>query len=376
MNYQMPKPTSHRRDFLQGKALQRSAADVKSINQITSMPENDATSSGTPSYLLHISRKAMACNFQIFLNAGEHELATEAAVEALDIVEEIEDILSIYRIHTSAAQLNQLGKAQAVHVDAILLQLIKQSKELWRRTNGAFDITSTALSKLWGFHQKEHRVPAMTEIQESLKQVGSQHLIIHDDGSVQFAQPELQINLGSIGKGYALDRCHQHFVANNLTNYLFHGGLSSVLAKGHRQSETTQDSGWQIGLRHPLIPEKYLAHLWLKNMAAGTSGDANQFFYHQGVRYGHVLDPRTGYPVEKVLSATAFSSTAAEADALATAFYVMGPEQSAEYCQQYDSGFLIVEQGKQNRATRLHVMGLADNQIELIDPSAKLIFYD
>ena len=372
----MPKPTSHRREFLQGMALQKPATESNSIDPMNSMPKNDAASPGTPSYLLHISRKAMACNFQVFLNAGEHELATEAAVEALDIVEEIEDILSVYRIHTSAAQLNQLGKSQAVHIDPILLQLLRQSKELWQKTNGAFDITSTALSQLWGFHQKEHHVPTSTEIQDSLKQVGSQHLIFHDDGSVQFAQPELQINLGSIGKGYALDRCHQHFVAHNLTNYLIHGGLSSVLAKGHRQSEAAQNQGWQIGLRHPLIPEQYLAHLWLHNMAAGTSGDANQFFYHQGVRYGHVLDPRTGYPVEKVLSATAFCPTAAEADALATAFYVMGPEQAAEYCQKYDSGFLIVEQGKHTRSTRLHLKGLADNQIELIDPSAELIFYD
>jgi len=372
----MPKPTSHRRDFLQGKALQKSMADVTASNQMNSMSANNAASLDNGTYLLHISRKAMACNFQIFLNAGEHELATETAVEALDIVEEIEDILSIYRIHTSAAQLNQLGKDQAVHVDPILLQLLKQSKELWQQTNGAFDITSTALSKLWGFHQKEHHVPSSTEIQDSLKQVGSQHLMIHGDGSVQFAQPELQINLGSIGKGYALDRCHQHFAARNLTNYLIHGGLSSVLAKGDRQGEAIQNLGWQIGLRHPLIPEQYLAHLWLKSVAAGTSGDANQFFYHQGVRYGHVLDPRTGYPVEKVLSATAFCPTAAEADALATAFYVMGPEQAAEYCQEYDSGFLIVEQGKQNRATRLHIQGLADHQVELIDPSAELIFYD
>ncbi|MEC9096469.1 MAG: FAD:protein FMN transferase [Planctomycetota bacterium] len=372
----MPKPTSHRREFLKGKAFQKSLANKMEATQASHSSKQQANSADSTSYLLHITRKAMACDFQVFLNAGEHQHATEASVEALDLIEEIEDILSIYRQHTSASQLNQLGGTQAVRVHPILLELLKQATELWQRTDGAFDITSTALSKLWGFHQKEPRVPSQNEIQQTLRQVSSEHLIIHEDGSVQFGCPELQINLGSIGKGYALDRCHQHFVSQNLTNYLLHGGLSSVFAHGQRFNHSSQGLGWQIGLRHPLVPDQYLAHLWLDNVAAGTSGDANQFFYHQGQRYGHILDPRTGYPVQNILSATAFCPTAAEADALATAFYVMGPEQTAKYCQQHNTGFLLVEQGKLNRSTRLHAKGLSESQIELIDPSAELVFYE
>ena len=372
----MPKPTSHRREFLKGKALQKSFNDKAASYQPLQTSPPPLAPNNPPSYLLHVTRKAMACAFQIFLNAGEDHHATETAVEALDGVEEVENILSIHRSHTNASHLNQHGGTQAVQVDPMLLQVLKQAKQIWRQTDGAFDITSTVLSKLWGFHQKEHQLPTQKEIEQTLNQVGSEHLIINDDDSVQFAIPQLQINLGSIGKGYALDRCHQHFAAHDLTNYLFHGGLSSVLAKGQRLNHNSHGLGWQIGLRHPLVPEQYLAHLWLDNIAAGTSGDANQFFYNQGQRYGHILDPRTGHPVEKVLSATAFCSTAAEADALATAFYVMGPKNTAEYCQQYDAGFLIVEQGLQNRSTRLHAKGITQNQIELIDPSAEIIFYN
>ena len=371
----MPKPTSHRRDFLKGRAVQKSLENTTSSQQPTSSAKSPNQSESN-SYLLHITRKAMACDFQIFLNAGEDEHATEAAVEALDIVEEVEDILSVYRSHSSASQLNQLGSQRAIPVHPVLLQLLKQAKQLWESTEGAFDVTSASLSKLWGFHQKEHNVPSPENLKQALSHTGSEHLIIHEDGSVEFDRPELQINLGSIGKGYALDRCHHHFVGHNLTNYLIHGGLSSVLAHGNRLNQTNTGKGWQIGLRHPLIPDQYLAHLWLHSHATGTSGDANQFFYHQGKRYGHVLDPRTGQPVENILSATAFCHTAAEADALATAFFVMGPEQTADYCQLHDHGFLIVEQGKQNRATILHMRGLGEDQIELIDPSAKLITYD
>ncbi len=370
----MPKPTSNRREFLKGRPLQQAIANKAAPADESSLSPNP--SSDDASYLLHITRKAMACDFQIFLNAGEDDRATETAVEALDIVEEIEEILSVYRQHTSASELNRLGSIQPVQVHPLLFSILRQSKQLWESTDGAFDITSSNLSKLWGFHQREHQVPGQAEIEEALKQTGSQHLAIQDDGTVQFDCPGLQINLASIGKGYALDRCHQHFVAHNITNYLIHGGLSSVLARGQRHGHNPKEPGWQIGLRHPLIPEKYLAHLWLDSQAAGTSGDANQFFYHQGKRYGHVLDPRTGHPVENILAATALSATAAESDALATAFYVMGPEKAADYCQQHDSSFLIVEQGKQNRSTRLHVKGIPEGQIEIIDPSAQLILYD
>lgn len=369
----MNKSTSHRREFLKGRAAQKALQNQISATPSTGSPNPSANSN---TYLLHITRKAMACDFQVFLNAGEHDHATEATVEALDLVEEIEDILSIYRSHSSASQLNQLGARQPVMVHPTLYQLLQQSKELWKATNGAFDITSSTLSKLWGFYQKDHRVPSQNEIESTLQQIGSQHLVLHNDGSVTFDCPELQINLGSIGKGYALDRCHQHFVAHNISNYLIHGGLSSVLARGQRINQSQANLGWQIGLRHPLVPEQYLAHLWLDSVAAGTSGDANQFFYHQGKRFGHVLDPRTGYPVEKVLSATALCNTAAEADALATAFYVMGPTATAEYCQDNECGFLIVEQGKLNRSTIIHAKGLKTHQIELIDPSAELVYYD
>ena len=108
-----------------------------------------------------------------------------------------------------------------------------------------------------------------------------------------------------------------------VTDYLLHGGSSSVLARG--QCPGSEHPGWTIGLPHPLRPGERLAEIDLVDKALGTSGSATQSFEHNGQRYGHLLDPRTGRPVTGIFTATAIASSAAEADALSTAFYVMGP---------------------------------------------------
>ena len=159
----MNKSTSHRREFLKGRAAQKALQNQISATPPTGSPNPSAKSN---TYLLHITRKAMACDFQVFLNAGEHDNATEATVEALDLVEEIEDILSIYRSHSSASQLNQLGARQPVMVHPTLYQLLQQSKELWKATNGAstlpplhFPNSGGSIKKTTAYHPKTKSSP-------------------------------------------------------------------------------------------------------------------------------------------------------------------------------------------------------------------------
>src|SRR5690606_4402755 len=120
--------------------------------------------------------------------------------------------------------------------------------------------------------------------------------------------------------------------------FLLHGGNSSVLARGSSDATAGSehdDAGWWIGLRHPLRPDQRVGQVRLLNSALGTSGSGTQFFIHKGRRYGHILDPRSGWPAQNVLSTTVIAPTAAEADALATAFYVMGSSAVEEFCQRH-----------------------------------------
>jgi len=144
---------------------------------------------------------------------------------------------------------------------------------------------------------------------------------------VSFRKSGLQLNSGGIGKGYALDRASEILEGDRIEDFLIHGGRSSVIAKGNRYDVDSQ-IGWRIAVSHPEQPKIQLGAIRLQNQALGTSGPANQFFYYNGVRYGHIIDPRSGWPACGMLSVTVIHPSAAWADALATGLYVLGPEQA------------------------------------------------
>src|SRR3972149_3939718 len=139
--------------------------------------------------------------------------------------------------------------------------------------------------------------------------------------TIAFRRPGISVNLNCIGKGYALDRMAELLAGSGVPDYLLPGGRSSVWARGSRPGE--DGVGWPIGLRHPLRPTERLAEFFLRDQALATSGSATQFFRHRGQQYGHILDPRTGRPAEGIFSATVIAASAARADALSTALYVM-----------------------------------------------------
>ncbi len=349
-------PRSHRRDFLTGRAALRSLVGIGVSGNAAEPAANEPAASPELSYLLEITRRAMACEFQVLLNAGQYPRAEEVALQALDLIEELEQQLTIYRESSELSLLNRRAPAGPVVVEGRLLALLEYACELHRGTRGAFDITAGPLSRLWGFTRRAGRMPTDAEIAETLARVGSQFLELDvERQTMRFRQPGMELNLGAIGKGYALDRCAELFDEAAIRDYLIHGGQSSVLARGHRAGE----QGWPIGLRHPLVPERRLGVMRLCDAALGTSGAANQFFYYQGKRYGHVLDPRTGRPAEQVLSATVIAPLAAAADALATAFYVMGLEESRAYCANHpELSALLVVAGEKVGELRFETLGL------------------
>ena len=124
-----------------------------------------------------------------------------------------------------------------------------------------------------------------------------------------------------------------------------------------------KSAGWSVALRHPLKPDIRLAEFVLTDQALGTSGSGTQFFHHQGKRYGHILDPRTGWPADQVLSATVIAPTAEQADAISTAFYVMGVEKARVYCEQHaEIAALLVTAVSRAGGLELHPLNLPDDR--------------
>ncbi|MBQ6616761.1 MAG: FAD:protein FMN transferase [Thermoguttaceae bacterium] len=302
---------------------------------------------------LEFVRQAMATDFVLQLNMGQYANDKSAALDALDVVSRLERELSYFIPDSVVGELNRTSAEIPVFPDEPIYDLFRLCQTLFNQTQGAFDITAGRLWEIWGFSRRAGQVPAPEEIQTALETRGEGKLSFLDDvKGVARTDERTRVNLGAIGKGYALDRASRFLVDCGVTDFLFHGGASSVVAMGNR----TDSDGWEVGLHNPLrqtSPENKestrLETIRLHNQALATSGSQTQFFRAGGKRYGHIIDPRTGYPASTMPdSPVVYSSTvivpiqpsnsqydffaAAKADALATAFYILGSDAAQEYC--------------------------------------------
>jgi FAD:protein FMN transferase len=336
-------PTT-RRQFISGEAAVSAVEDAAARAALRdSPPASWFDAAGESPYLVRFGREAMATDFQLFFVAGEGD--AEAALAALDVIDEVETQLTVYRATSELLEINRRAAAGPVAVEPRLFALLERAVRLFQETGGAYDITSGPLSRAWGFARRSGAVPNDLELDAARRLVGGEKLVLDAAaGTIRFTIPGVEINCNSLGKGYALDRAAELLAERGPANFLWHGGRSSVLARGTaRPGATGPAVGWSIGVGHPLRPERRLAEIMLFDEAAGTSGAGYQFFRHEGKRYGHILDPRTGRPAEGVFSVTVVAPTAAEADALSTAFYVMGFAAAADYCSHRpEIGFLML----------------------------------
>ncbi|MEX0824677.1 MAG: FAD:protein FMN transferase [Pirellulaceae bacterium] len=271
----------------------------------------------------------MATDFVVLL--PEHALArdgrgaVEVAVEALESVEQLEQRFSVYLPDSEVSRLNRLGAIEPVRLSSETFEVLVLAQEIARQTDGAFDVTAGPLVECWGFTKRTGRKPSAEAIDEALQRVGWRKLELDQKHSTaRFAVPGMQINLGGIGKGFAIDCVAKRLRQNDVHDFVIHGGNSSVLASGHSEADDEANRGWLIGVTHPKHPRRRLGGIWLKDQALGTSGPGKQFFHHRGKRYGHVIDPRSGWPAGDLEALTVIAESAADADALATGWFVAG----------------------------------------------------
>lgn len=355
----------HRRDFLRPRHLASSAGQVAGALDELQQAVEELTAPEPPPgpefSLLRFSRSAMATTFEVLLPFGTPG-AREIAEDALDEIDRLEAQLTVYRDTSEVSRLNAAAAHAPIPVEEGLFELLELAARLTATTDGAFDITAGALIKAWGFYRGPRRVPSEEERQRARERTGMQHVVLDREGrTVRYLRPGLEINLGSIGKGHALDRAAARVrAAENGACALLHGGQSSVYAVG---SEPGEERGWTVALPHPWQPEVRLGLVRLRDRALGTSAATFRHLEYNGRKLGHILDPRTGWPAEGMDSASVIAPTAAEADALATAFYILGPERAQAYCDARpdEVGAVLLPEG----ASRPVVLGLARKLVEL-----------
>lgn len=304
--------------------------------------------------LLSASRPAMGSFFEVKLPAS-YPGAMSLADAALDLIEEIESRLTIYRPDSLISRLNAAAHAAPFPVDPETFTLIERAAEIGARTSGAYDLACGALSQAWGFVHGPKRVPDAETLQAARECSGFRHVRLDSTArTLSFDRPGVVLNFGAIGKGYAVDRAVELIQqAPWPLSALVHASQSSVYALG---SPPGRFGGrWPIALRNPINPDRPLGTLWLRNRALGTSGAAFQSFEHDGKRYSHLLDPRTGAPAESgPASLTVLASDATTADALSTALYLLGPDQAAATLARFP------------RAAALFIIGDRPDTVHLI----------
>jgi FAD:protein FMN transferase len=285
---------------------------------------------------IRVHRCAMACRFEVTLAAADGALVP-AAISALDEVDRLEADLSVFIPTSAISEVNGHAACGPVVTPSDLAELLTECQRVHRDTDGAFDVTTTPLSRCWGFLRREPRVPPATEIEEARRRVGFDAIrVSREPASVSFCRPGIELNLGAIGKGYALDRASALLRASGVSHALLSAGCSSIVALGGR------GDGWRVDVVSPLRHGRVIATLLLRNAALGTSGAGEQFVVENGRRYGHVIDPRTGWPAEGILSATVVASDAALADALSTAFLVGGLDLARRYCGEHPDVLALI----------------------------------
>ncbi len=283
--------------------------------------------------LIRMAYRAMATTFEVVVPFGTPR-AQEHGASAFALLEELEAQLTVYRDTSEVSTLNRIAFGRDVPVEDRLFELLQLAQQLTTATAGAFDISAGALIKAWGFFRGPKRVPSDAERAEALERVGM-HWVRLDETthSVRYLRSGLEINLGAIGKGYALDRLHEHLRDARISApVLLQGGHSSVYAMGYPPGDPR---GWPIDLCHPWAPGKKLGTVWLRDRALGTSAATFQHLEYNGQKLGHVLDPRSGWPAQGIASASVLAPTSALADSLSTAFFVGGSELARSYCQSH-----------------------------------------
>lgn len=308
--------------------------------------------------IVTLSRRAMACEWELRLPVSLERNETPAGMIALDLVERLEDQLTVYRDESELIDINRHAADEPLPVEARLFELLELAGELHDETDGAFDPTSGPLSRVWGFSRREGAMPEPHELDEALERVGWSNVVLDAaERTIQFLRDGIELNVNSIGKGYALDRAGELLAERGVDDSLMHGGTSTLIARG--ENPLAGVGGWEAGVGDPTDNDQRVAKLVLKNEALSTSGAGTQFFVHEGKRYGHVIDPRTGWPAEGLYSATVIAPSAAEADALSTACYLLGIEGTADLCQRRPDlrAILLAPGGEQGMAVHVYNFG-------------------
>lgn len=286
----------------------------------------------------------MGSVFELTVVSSDQKTADKYMDLAVEEILRIEDLISEWRPYTQISLVNQNAGIKPVKVDREVFDLTQRAITYSKMSNGAFDISIAALDKVWIFDGSMESEPSREKIKHSVKNVGYQFIVLDSlNSTIYLSRKGMKIGFGSIGKGYAADKGRE---------LLKKSGVSAgiVNASGDISSWGRQPNGkpWLIGINNPFRPHHRLKKIRMKEAAVATSGSYEKFAEINGVRYSHIINPKTGYPSIGLTSVTIYGPETEFANALSTSIMVMGAKDGIKLLRQYPDykGIFITDKGK------------------------------
>ncbi len=258
----------------------------------------------------------------------------------------VNDKMSTYKQDSEVSRFNQAPVGEPFKVSGDTFEVLSRSLEIWRLSQGAFDVTIGPLVNLWGFGPdgRPDSVPSPSDMKQAWGRVGSDGLILHMDDLEVVKQKDLYVDLSAIAKGYAVDRVAEALEDAGVRRYLVEVG--GEIRAGNSKA---QNLSWHVAVEKPALDRREVHKvIKLDNASMATSGDYRNFFEKDGKRYSHTIDPRNGRPVDhQLVSASVITPSCADADAWATAMMVLGPDLGLQVAEANNLAvYMILKQGE------------------------------
>ena len=284
-----------------------------------------------PLHHYEATRLSMACVYAIEAYGPDAAALPRIVEDAFDEVDRIDRLMSHYKADSPLSRVNREAASHPVTVDLELFDFLAEAMRYNRESGGAFDITVGPLMKAWGFFGGEGHLPSDAELAAARRHVGRGHVILNPaEKTIAFDAPGVELDLGGIAKGYAVDRVIALLRQRQIPAALVSSGGSTIYGLGAPPGR----HAWDVALQDPTDARETALTVTLKDRALSVAGRSEKWFESGGVRYSHIMDPRTGWPVQGVLSVAVLTSTGTAGDALDDALFVMGPERSRVYLKK------------------------------------------
>jgi thiamine biosynthesis lipoprotein len=267
------------------------------------------------------TRPAMGTFVEITARGEDEKKTTELIDKAYSRIKEVDEKMSVYKEGSLLKGANNPGVSK-LDLDPSTMEVLTEAQQVAELTDGGFDATAGPLLKLWGFYEEELTVPSKEQLEETLKLVDYRGLDLNPStGTATLPDPDSRLDLGGIAKGYGVDEAVEVLKEGNLEAGLVNAG-GDIRGFGGPEGEDS----WTVGLQNPLKEKDLLAGMDLLLPAVTTSGNYESFFTYDGSKLAHIIDPKTGRPVEDVLSVSVMTDTAVRADGLSTAAFSQGSD--------------------------------------------------